>query len=196
VTVKTSTIRVNQGGPITESPSRTIVELQDGERVSELLSMIGGIDPWWDSDKTFLERDDATAGRAVIPVSPYQLVVMKDLNQNVELKNGDTLTIPLVENRVYVLGEVKSSGAYLYLADRRALDYVVQAGGGTQRANFSQAYVQKRNGETIPIAKDPVIYVGDTIVVPEIALKWWQDYVNLSGLFMGLTGFALLLLAL
>ncbi len=196
VTVKTSAVRVHQGGPLTESPSRTIVELQDGERLSDLLAMIGGIDPWWDSDKSFIERRDDEAGHIVIPVNPYRLVVLKENSHDVALRNGDALTIPLVENRVYVLGEVKSSGPYAFVPDRRALDYIVLAGGGTQRANFSEAYVQKRNGSSFSLEQDPVVEVGDTIIVPEVGVRWWQDYVSVGGFLMGLSGFVFLLLAL
>lgn len=192
VTVKSSSIRVNPAGPLTETPSRTIVELQEGERIADLLSMIGGLDPWWDSEKTFLERHDAAG--SIIPVNPYRLVVLNDMSQNVPLKNGDTLTIPLMENRVYVIGEVKNTGSYLYLKDRHALDYVVQAGGGTQRANFNKAYVQRRDGTSVPLEKDPEVQVGDTIVVPEIAVKWWQDYLALAGFMAGLIWIPLFLL--
>jgi protein involved in polysaccharide export with SLBB domain len=91
-------------------------------------------------------------------------------------KDGATAPIPVIEDQVYVVGNVKKPGPYSYLRNRSVLDYVGLAGGGDERANISGMYVQRRH-EQLTAAAVEAVQPGDMIVVPEKRMKWWQDYV-------------------
>jgi hypothetical protein len=51
------------------------------------------------------------------------------------------------------------------------------AGGPGARAKLSNTTVTFRNGRTYAMAEAPPLEPGSVVTVPEVAVKWWQDYV-------------------
>ena len=37
-----------------------------------------------------------------------------------------------------------------------------------------------RDGKTYPMAEAPPLEPGAVVTVPEVAVKWWQDYVQIA----------------
>jgi hypothetical protein len=37
-----------------------------------------------------------------------------------------------------------------------------------------------RSGLRVPGRHDPVVEPGDIVIMPRIAVKWWQDYVTIA----------------
>ena len=56
------------------------------------------------------------------------------------------LTLPVVEDKVYVVGEVKAPGAQDFRPDLTPREYVALAGGPSNRAKMSETIVTFRNG--------------------------------------------------
>jgi protein involved in polysaccharide export with SLBB domain len=155
-------------------------ELAQGERVRDLLIRAGGPAPWADLRRAFIERSDSSGARAMIPVDLERLLVKRDEAVNVELRNGDLLVVPALEDKVYVAGRVKQPGSYEFKPYLAPKDYLFVAGGPDDRAKVSAAVVMKRDGKQYPLEHSPPIEPGDIVQVPEVRVKWYQDYLQIA----------------
>lgn len=108
-----------------------------------------------------------------------------DLSQNIALKPGDIINIPVdTENFVNILGEVRSPGK-IKLPPRGVslLQALAQAGGATNNARLSHIRIisLERPGrivdleqaiETGDTSSVPILSAGDTVLVPEKPMVW------------------------
>lgn len=93
---------------------------------------------------------------------------------DVVLRDGDTLMVPRYQQEVTVIGEVQSVTSHLYRAELTRAEYIAQSGGMTRHADASRIYVVRANGSVVAdthgffrASSDVVkIHPGDTIVVP------------------------------
>ena len=155
--------------------------LKSHDTVDALIVAAGGLTSEANPDRIRLRRRQSD-----------QAFVKVDQESNdhraVSIQDGDTITvpamdgriapIPLVEQKVYVVGYVESPGPFPYVRNRSVMDYIGLAGGGDERAKLSRAVVHRRNAR-IAIGDVEAIQPGDMIEVPEKRLKWWQDYVTI-----------------
>jgi protein involved in polysaccharide export with SLBB domain len=95
------------------------------------------------------------------------------------LQNGDVFTLPIVEDKIFILGEVKTPGPQDFRPDLTPREYVALAGGPSNRARLVNTLVTFRNGKTYVMADAPPLEPGAVVTVPEVAVKWWQDYVTI-----------------
>ncbi|HET8817541.1 MAG TPA: SLBB domain-containing protein [Pseudidiomarina sp.] len=96
-----------------------------------------------------------------------------DYQNDVQLKDGDRLFIPTVQNTVSIIGEVQLASSYQYDANLTLEDYIERAGGTRQKADEERVYVVKADGSVmVPersswfSARATQIEPGDTIIVP------------------------------
>ena len=65
-------------------------------------------------------------------------------------------------------------------------------GGPTPRAKVKNVFVTFRDGKSYAMADAPPLEPGAVVTVPEVALKWWQDYLAIAqavaSLVLGVTG--------
>ena len=155
------------------------LELAQGERVRDVVTKAGGASAYADLRLALVERSGATGPRQRIPLDLYRLLVEKDEVPNIVLQNGDVVTLPVVEDRVFVVGEVKIPGPHDFRSDLTPREYVTLAGGPTNRARLVNTLVTFRNGKTYAMADAPPLEPGAVVTVPEVAVKWWQDYVTI-----------------
>jgi polysaccharide export outer membrane protein len=100
--------------------------------------------------------------------------VMGDGAADIEVTDGDVLTIPKFNRSVTVVGEVQQSGSHVYQAQYSLQDYLGLSAGLTDRANDKAIYVIRANGSVRMLDKSWWRFVGasvsiqpgDTIVVP------------------------------
>jgi polysaccharide export outer membrane protein len=120
----------------------------------------------------------------------------KDLQtvfNEVVLKDGDQINIPMHPNTVSVMGEVYASQNFNYSASN-AYDYIQMAGGGNQLADLDNAYIVKASGKVVPLESNGFFYAsagvnieqGDIIVVPmDITklqpLELWSEVATIAG---------------
>jgi protein involved in polysaccharide export with SLBB domain len=161
-------------------------ELAQGERVRDVVVKAGGAAAYADLRLAFIDRVGVTGPRQRVPVDMHRLLVERDDIQNVLLQNGDVLTLPVVEDKVYVVGEVRAPGGQDYRPDLTPREYVALAGGPGNRAKVAATMVTFRNGRTYPMADAPPLEPGSVVTVPEVAVKWWQDYVQIASLLASL----------
>jgi len=155
-------------------------ELSQGERVRDVTIRAGGAAAYADLHLAFVDRSGTTGPRQRVPLDLHRLLVEKDETQNILLQNGDVLTLPVVEDKVYVVGEVKAPGAQDFRPDLTPREYVALAGGPSNRAKMSETIVTFRTGRTYAMAEAPPLEAGTVVTVPEVAVKWWQDYLLIA----------------
>ncbi|MCH7761797.1 SLBB domain-containing protein [candidate division TA06 bacterium] len=159
--------------------SEGIYELEEGERVSDLIQKAGGVTPWADLGRAYIERSNPDPSHRVkIGIDLYSILGGKDSSKDLEVVNGDILMIPSLEDKVYVEGAVNQPGAFIYQPNLTVKDYIGQAGGTTERAKLSGMKVRGTDGLTKKSEKVQVVKRGDTIIVPRVNFKWWQDYLT------------------
>jgi protein involved in polysaccharide export with SLBB domain len=126
-----------------------------------------------------VERSGATGPRQRIPIDLYRMLVEKDDAPNIVLQNGDVFMLPIVEDKIFILGEVRMPGAHEFRPDLTPREYVALAGGPTNRARLVNTVVTFRSGKTYAMADAPPLEPGAVVTVPEVAVKWWQDYLTI-----------------
>jgi SLBB domain-containing protein len=143
-----------------------------------------------------VERNGAGGPRRQIPIDLQRLLVDKEEFQNILLENGDVFIVPPVEDKVYVLGEVKQPGPQDFRSGATLREYLAQAGGPTVRARFKNAYVTFRDGRSFLVNEAPPLEPGAIVSIPEVSVRWYQDYLSiltaLAGLVTSYTGLYLL----
>jgi protein involved in polysaccharide export with SLBB domain len=154
-------------------------ELAQGDRVRDIVIRAGGAAAYADLRLAFVERGGMTGPRQRVPVDLQRLLVDKDETQNILLQNGDVVFAPVVEDKIYVVGEVKTPGSHDYRPDLTPREYLAMAGGPGNRAKAWATTVTFRNGRTYAMADAPPLEPGAVVTVPEVAVKWWQDYVTI-----------------
>ena len=91
------------------------------------------------------------------------------LNQNVALKDGDTIFVPRAES-VYVFGQVKNPGAYPIQRNTTVLQALSLAGGVNERGATGRikiVRIEKGKQVEVKVKLTDVVRPGDTIMVPE-----------------------------
>jgi len=110
---------------------------------------------------------------------------------DIELRAGDSLTIPKQPGAVIVAGQVYNANALTYMPGRNAGWYLSRAGGATQLANKGGIFIiradgsvatgQERrlwSGSVLSAAVGP----GDTIVVPEKVVLGGNTWKNIAAI--------------
>lgn len=155
-------------------------ELAQGERVRDIVVKAGGAAAYADLRLAFIDRTGESGPRQRVPIDLQRLLVEKDETQNVAMQNGDIVTLPVIEDKVYVVGEVKSPGAQDFRPDLTPREYLALAGGPNNRAKLTKTTVTFRNGRTYAMAEAPPLEAGAVVTVPEVAVKWYQDYLLIA----------------
>jgi protein involved in polysaccharide export with SLBB domain len=102
---------------------------------------------------------------------------------DIELENGDTLSIPENPRSLQTLGAVFNQTAFVFDPAKAFPDYIELAGGYTESADKARVYVLKVNGSAVQPRESglflfskaayttrdgkPLLEPGDSIVVPE-----------------------------
>jgi len=175
------TLRVSELTAEQTRISEGIYELEDGDRVSDVIRKAGGVLPWANLAASCVERRQA-AGTELekIMVDLGEVLVEGDASADIPMSDGDILNVPSIEDVVYVEGAVTTPGAVQYTPGLRASAYIGMAGGPTDRASMTRIKVIRPDGGVIAARENPEVKRGDRVVVPEVALKWWQDYVTIG----------------
>lgn len=163
-----------------ERISEGLYELNDGERVSDMISKAGGLTPWADFGNAYVER---AGGRIKLELD--SIIADEQSEYNIRLQDKDALVLASVRSFVYVSGQVVNPTSYTYLPNLRASDYIGLAGGPLEGAEINGAYVV-RGKKRLAARADPVIEAGDRIFVPKQVFKFWQDYVEIGSVVASL----------
>jgi protein involved in polysaccharide export with SLBB domain len=163
----------------------------EGETVSSAVRRAGGVTPDADTDHAFIRRPTGNEEKTyeTIPVNLTRILIERDFSADPELQPGDFLIVPMLDNKVFVGGEVVQPGAVGYVPFYSARHYIGLAGGATSRAAVRRSKLVHRDGTEEDLDLDSVVQPGDTIYVEEKVFKFWQDHWTI------LTGTAALILS-
>lgn len=152
-----------------------LCELVGGETVEDVIAICGGLTPWADGENAYVDR-----GGERIPLHLDQRKGREASSWEIAVLPGDRLSIPALDLNVYVEGAVTLPGAYPYQPHRTISDYIGIAGGPSDRGHLrTTRLIRAATGETVR-GNELTVEPGDRIVVPEVGLKWWQDYATLA----------------
>ncbi len=130
---------VGPGGPATAAGAGTM-QLTQGLRLLQAISLAGGLVPGADLESSFVLRGDKR-----IPVDFVKLIQRGDLSQNIRLEPGDTIVVPVADG-VFVQGEVRTPGIVRFSRDLTIVRAIAQAGGFTPLAAPSRVTVLRNEG--------------------------------------------------
>lgn len=95
-----------------------------------------------------------------------------DNTRDIRLQDGDTLTVPEIQQSVSVIGEVQFATSHLFSPDLGVTDYINRSGGLASQADGDRIYIVQADG-SVTRWNDSRWYTGrerlqpgDTIVVP------------------------------
>jgi len=112
--------------------------------------------------------------RGLVVVDFEKLFLMNDTGQDVILKKGDLIEVPVVRKTINVSGQVNNPGAILFKPGKKFEHYISQAGGYNWNARKSKVRVIKGStGQWLKPGQVKRLEPGDTIFVPE---KPERDY--------------------
>lgn len=119
-----------------------------GNRLFRLIQMAGGFSVNADQENIAVVRDSKT-----ITANLYDLINNNNVDQNLKLKNGDTVIVKAAFAKVYVLGQVNSPRGIPFVQGANFIDYISEAGGLNDRANFNHIAIAKRQGDKLVVHK-------------------------------------------
>lgn len=110
-------------------------------------------------------KEVKATGRLVIELADIEALAGSPFD--IQLRDGDTLSIPTRPDEVLVLGEVYNQSALIYEPNKSRKDYLRDA-GPTRMADVGESYIVRANGriEVNNWFGSNTIRPGDTIVVP------------------------------
>jgi protein involved in polysaccharide export with SLBB domain len=154
-----------------------IYELKEEEKLSALLTMAGGVTPYCDVHRVRISSINEPERDRTVDV--YDLVFEGISEEDVELLNGDKVSVPTLPYTVTVVGEVPRGGTFSFEPGNDFYYYLGQAGGITRYSKINWTKVKRWNGETVPYTDDYEIKPGDTFIVPRWELAGLNDILSI-----------------
>ena len=90
---------------------------------------------------------------------------------DIVLREGDRLVVPLFTNTVKISGEVLYENTVGFMKGKKAKYYINQAGGYSNLAKKSRAYIIYQNGDVATVKSGAKIMPGCEIVVPQKSMN-------------------------
>ena len=133
-----------------------------GETVADILQRAGGLRPEAYPMASTLNRQGQ-----IIRLSFEKIINNPSSKDNFEVFDGDTLTISVKPNLVFIQGEVNTPGAYKYYSNLSLKGYLDLAGGYTTKAELKEVWVTYPDGSSKQRRwfKNPRVYDGSIIYV-------------------------------
>ena len=117
-----------------------------------------------DEEKTEVSTvQDINQGRVIIRLRPIN--ELQNTVDDLELRDGDILTIPQKSNTIMVKGETLGEASIPYSKGEEADYYIDQLGGIRDSADLDDVYVIQASGIVIKDSGYDILQ-GDTIIVP------------------------------
>ena len=105
---------------------------------------------------------------------------------DIVLRDGDRISIPVYNNTIRVNGAVMMPNALAYNPTYRARDYVKLSGGFAQGSSRRHAYIVNMNGAAEPYRANKKLQPGSEIFVPkkgEATGKVWDKVIGSTSIF-------------
>lgn len=116
-------------------------------------------------------------------------------SNDIILREGDRLEVPVYNNTVRVMGEVLSPNVVTYREKKNYKYYVNESGGYTDMSRKNHAYVVHMNGHISRLKSSTEITPGSEIIVPK-RLKPKATFTEVMGSVTGMASLATTLISL
>jgi polysaccharide export outer membrane protein len=158
-------------------------------RLLDALTLAGGVTPEADLEQVQVLR----GGQAASTVSIRSLLLAGDPQNNLELRVGDTVVVPVVRREVLVFGYVGTPGRYEFREGDRVMDIIARAGGfdKSSAAPWKTALIRAKGADADvylvdmdkvvrgqSLDKNYLVQNSDVIVVPKRTGIDWQQWVG------------------
>jgi len=127
-----------------------------------------------DEIERMLAQGDTTSVRLLNQEREYPVAInLQDAiehpggNNDIVLREGDRLEIPVYNNTIRVSGAVMMPNAVAYNPKYTAHQYIKMCGGFATRAKRNHSYIVKMNGAAVPYSPSMRLEPGSEIVVPQ-----------------------------
>jgi len=147
-----------------------IFHISSGERIGGFLRRVGRFREGFDLDRAVIERK-LPGGRQEYIRLNIEKILAGDPAGELELKNKDVITIPPIELKVYVGGEVKDPGEVPYYPGFTAARYIGLAGGLTEAGSLGKMDIYSVNGKKRKGRGNSAVFGGETILVKKRTSK-------------------------
>jgi protein involved in polysaccharide export with SLBB domain len=154
-------------------------ELKQGERLWDVIRMAGGFTPV--ATKEEIKIENIARPGEVASISFKRLVIDNDESVNIELKEGDVVTVPTTPTTVTVVGQVQKGGTFPFEPGTVVSYYLGMAGGYGERASTRNIKINRWGGKSLSAKEATVVESGDVIIVGEMQIKGWRDYISVTG---------------
>lgn len=154
-------------------------ELKPGEKLWDVIRMAGGFTPV--ATKEDIKIENIARPGEVTSISFKRLVIDNVDSLNVMLNEGDVVTIPTAPTSVTVVGQVQKGGTFAYEPGTVFSYYLGMAGGYGERASTRNIKINRWGGKTLNARENTPIEPGDVVIVGEMQIKGWRDYISVTG---------------
>ena len=117
-------------------------------------------------------------GRQVVNFN--ELDLRTDPFSNILLEDGDKLVVPTRPNNIYIVGEVLQPLTARYIPGLKMSDYISQAGGYTDSADYDKIFVIEPNGSAKLIKSS--LFRSSEGFLPGSVIVVTKDYNSVSGI--------------
>lgn len=164
---------IRAAGGFTDDASLVSAELirrsiAQGEIETERLQSLRGGVPPEDSSYYYLETQ-LRLRKETVYCDFASLFLLGDSSQNVVIRDGDVIVVPIAANTIYVFGQVVSPGHIQFKPGENVEYYLTKAGGTTDRARESDIKIVKAKTRQWLTADDAKVEEGDYVWVPKEA---------------------------
>jgi protein involved in polysaccharide export with SLBB domain len=159
-----------------------IFEIKPGERLLDIIEMAGGITPV--ATKEDIKIENVATPDVVQSISYKKLFIDGDQTLNVFIKEGDVVTVPTAPTSVTVVGQVQKGGTFIFEPGTVLSYYLGMAGGYGERASTGNIKINRWGGKSLKAREDTPIEPGDVVIVGEMQIKGWRDYISVTGQLM------------
>ncbi len=153
------------------------IEIQRGWTLLEVMGAVGGV-----TSRAALRRATLTrrATGEIVSVNLEALLVRGDREHNLPVESGDVLMVPVLQNRILLMGAINRPGAYDIEEGARIFEVIAGAGGPAERAQTNNigiiriapdgkttavttvnmtAFVRGDLKQNVPLRNEDVIYI-------------------------------------
>ena len=149
-----------------------LIEMRGASTLMEVISNAGGITANA-GDTLYIQRKAIKANNhkedVIISVDLTKLLEGGNISSNISVLDGDSIYVPKAAF-VYVMGEVKTPGAYKITKGLTVLRSISLAGGHTQKARKGKTKIirkAEKTEKTINANMEDLVMPDDIIIVPE-----------------------------
>ena len=145
--------------------------LAQNEGLADLIVRSGGLKASADRSAAYIQKKNGTTVKVDLKdyLSPAPA-------KNIELEDGDVLTIPEIRKMVSVGGEVNAPGEFPYNGDMTIVQYIGLAGGPSKDGSVDRVVIYSPDGRSHGVGRDAHPDRGDVIIVKKSAYKVFGDF--------------------